>query len=46
MKQKYQSILVAVQKENTGEIITNPPVDYEFQSNDHLIVIAPDRPQL
>jgi voltage-gated potassium channel len=46
MKQKYQSIVVAVQKENTGEIITNPSIDYQFESSDHLIVIAPDRPQL
>jgi voltage-gated potassium channel len=46
MKQKYQSTVVAVQKGSEGEVISNPPTDYQLQNNDYLIVIASNKPHI
>lgn len=46
MKQKYQSIVVAVQKGSEGEVISNPPTDYQLENTDYLIVIATEKPQI
>ena len=46
VKQTYQCIVMAVEKETEEDIISNPPADYAFEEGDYLIVIAPDRPQL
>ena len=46
MKQKYQSIVVAVQKGSDGEVISNPPTDYKLENSDYLIVIASDKPHI
>jgi len=45
MKQTYQSIIVAVQKGSEGEVISNPPTDYQLEDNDFLIVIASEKPK-
>ena len=42
LKQQHKSILVAVQQDN-GEVIENPPNDYQLTETDFLIVIA-DKP--
>lgn len=44
MKQTHQSIVLAVQKGSEGEVISNPPADYQLESDDYLIVIAPEKP--
>ncbi|MEQ8998653.1 MAG: ion channel [Coleofasciculus sp. B1-GNL1-01] len=46
MKQNYQSIVMAVQKGDEGDVISNPPADYQLEADDHLIVIAPEKPRL
>lgn len=46
MKQKHQSIVLALQKGEQGEVISNPPVDYQLEQSDYLIVISDKRPQL
>lgn len=46
MKQKYQSIVVAVQKGSEGEVICNPPTDYKLENIDYLIVIATEKPHI
>jgi K+/H+ antiporter YhaU regulatory subunit KhtT len=46
VKQTYQCIVVAVEKETEEDIISNPPADYVFEEGDYLIAIAPDRPRL
>jgi voltage-gated potassium channel len=46
VKQVYQCIIVAVERETQEDIISNPPTDYQFEEGDYLIVIAPSRPQL
>ncbi|MDA2927740.1 ion channel [Acidobacteria bacterium AH-259-O06] len=45
MKRDHGNIVLAVQKGNEGEVISNPPVDCRLERTDHLIVIAPGRPQ-
>ncbi|MFQ5822596.1 MAG: potassium channel family protein [bacterium] len=45
MKQSNQSIILAVQKGNEGEVISNPPVDYKVAAGDYLIVISEGKPQ-
>lgn len=40
MKQVEQSIVVAVQKGSEGEVISNPPADYQLEDIDYLIIIA------
>ncbi|MDJ0677850.1 MAG: ion channel [Calothrix sp. MO_167.B42] len=46
MKQSYQSIAVAIEKEPEGEVISNPPADYPLREKDYLIVIAKKRPKI
>jgi voltage-gated potassium channel len=46
VKQTYQCIVMAVEKETEEDIISNPPADYVFEEGDYLIIIAPHRPQL
>ena len=46
LKQHYQSIVVAIEKEPEGEVISNPAADYPLQKNDDLIVIAKKRPKI
>jgi voltage-gated potassium channel len=46
MKQVHQSIVLALQKGEEGEVISNPPVDYQLEQGDNLIVISDKRPQL
>ena len=45
MKQTYQSIILAVQKGSEGEVISNPPTDYQLENNDYLIIIACQKPK-
>jgi voltage-gated potassium channel len=45
IKQTYQSIVLAVQKGSEGEVISNPPADYQLENNDYLLVIASENPQ-
>lgn len=45
MKRDHQSIVLAVQKGNEGEIISNPDSDFRVEGSDHLIVISGGRPQ-
>lgn len=45
MKQVYQSIVLAVQKGSEGEVISNPPSDYQLENDDYLLVIAHEKPQ-
>jgi voltage-gated potassium channel len=45
MKQHYQSIVLAVQKGEEGEVIANPAGDYRLEPTDHLILIADKQPQ-
>ena len=46
MKQKYQSTVVALQKGSEGEVISNPPSEYQLENNDYLIVIASSKPRI
>ena len=45
MKQVYQSIVLAVQKGSEGEVISNPPSNYQLENNDYLLVIAHEKPR-
>ena len=40
MKRENNSIVLAVQRGENGEVISNPPVDYTLQDDDLLIVVA------
>lgn len=42
MKQHHQSTVIAVQKDEEGEVISNPPTHYILNEYDYLIVIAPN----
>lgn len=46
MKQKHNCIVLAIQSEEGGEFISNPPADYELEADDYLVVISPDTPRL
>jgi len=46
MKQHHHSIVLALQREEEGEVVSNPPVDYRLEQSDYLIVISDKRPQL
>lgn len=46
MKQQYDSIVLAVEKGTTGEVISNPPGDYRLASGDSLIIVAATKPQI
>ncbi len=43
MKQNYQKTIIAIQKGEKGEIVTNPQPDYRLTSDDYLIVIYTDK---
>jgi len=45
MKRDHQSIILGVQRGGQGEVISNPPADFQVESGDHLIVISEGRPQ-
>jgi len=45
MKKEYKSTVVAVEKADQSDVISNPPADYELEGGDFLIAIAPDRPK-
>lgn len=46
MKRHHQSIVVAVQHQEDGDVMSNPHDDYVLQADDYLLVIAEERPQL
>lgn len=41
IKRDQQSLLIGIQQGQTGEIISNPPADYQIQPEDLLILIRP-----
>jgi voltage-gated potassium channel len=43
MKQEYRKTIIAIQKGEKGEIITNPQPEYELKADDYLIVIYSDK---
>lgn len=45
MKRANNIIVLAVQKGNEGEIVSNPPTGYQVESDDHLIVISEGKPE-
>jgi voltage-gated potassium channel len=45
MKRANNIIVLAVQKGNEGEIVSNPPAGYHVESDDHLIVISEGKPE-
>ena len=45
MKHANNIIVLAVQKGNEGEIVSNPPTDYRVEGDDHLIVVSEGKPQ-
>jgi voltage-gated potassium channel len=46
IKQRYDSIVVAVQHGEEGEVLTNPPGAYCLVAGDRLIVVAQELPHL
>lgn len=46
MKRSNNSIVLAVQKNKGGTVISNPPLDYPVESDDYLIVISGKNPPL
>jgi voltage-gated potassium channel len=46
MKRANQSIVLAVQKGETGDVVSNPSVDLQVEQGDYLIVIASNRPDM
>ena len=44
MKQNYNSIVLAVYREETGQVISNPEVDFPVSDTDHLVIISANRP--
>jgi len=46
MKKAYQCIVVAIQKGDEGEVISNPSTEYRLEEDDYLIVIAEERPNI
>jgi voltage-gated potassium channel len=45
MKELHKSTVVAVEKANQVDVVSNPPADYKVEAGDFLIAIAPDRPK-
>ncbi|PIE32182.1 cag pathogenicity island protein Cag26 [candidate division KSB3 bacterium] len=45
MKEQYQCLVVAIEKGENGELLSNPPLDYQLEERDLLIVIAGKRPR-
>ena len=46
MKQQHQCLVVAIEKRKSGELLSNPPVEYQLEEGDDLIFIAAKRPEL
>lgn len=46
MKQQYGCIVLGVQRYADGEVLSNPPADYVLNSDDHLIVVCAERPNI
>jgi len=44
MKAKEDAIVLAVQKDSEGEVITNPPADMIVNESDTLLIISKNRP--
>lgn len=44
MMQEYQATVLAVQKNGATTATTNPPLDYQLNGQDHLVIVAEDRP--
>ena len=44
MKRSNHSTILAIQKDMEGEVISNPPVDYQVTAGDYLIVISDKKP--
>ncbi|MFQ5772059.1 MAG: potassium channel family protein [bacterium] len=45
MKRINHYIILAVQRGNQGEVICNPPGDYQVEAGDYLILISKEKPQ-
>ncbi len=46
MKQEYNSIVLAIYKEQSERVISNPATDYKLVDEDHLILIAHGQPEV
>jgi voltage-gated potassium channel len=46
LKQQYGCILIGVQQQEDGEVLSNPPAEYILQEGDHLIVVSAERPNI
>lgn len=46
MKQDFDSIVLAVYKEENGEVISNPKADFTVMEKDHLVVISGKPPEV
>lgn len=46
MKQQYGCIVLGIQRKVTGEVISNPSADTILGSDDQLIVVCPERPNI
>ena len=45
MKRANNIIVLGIQKVNDGEIVSNPPADYQVKGDDYLIIISEGRPR-
>jgi voltage-gated potassium channel len=45
MKRANNIIVLGIQKINEGEIVSNPPADYQVKGDDHLIIISEGKPR-
>lgn len=46
IKEEHNGIVLAVYKDSEKRAIVNPPIDYIFETADHLIIVTPKRPYL
>lgn len=46
MKNNGNYIVLAVQKKQNGQVLSNPPADYEMEDGDQLILISPTQTNL
>jgi voltage-gated potassium channel len=46
MKQQHGCLVIGVQRGVDGDVLANPPADYRLASDDQLIVVCADRPNL
>jgi voltage-gated potassium channel len=45
LKEVHKSTVVAIEKSNNSNVISNPPADYVLEEGDFLVAISPDRPK-